>query len=64
MRYIEDFIGAVKVEQQKIAASLVAGNATDMAAYKNLVGEHAGLQKALNILDNLLKEDDEQANKR
>lgn len=59
MRYVEDFIGAIKVRQAEIASSLTAGHAVDYAAYQRLVGQNAGLEEALQILNNLLKEDDE-----
>ncbi|NBS17622.1 MAG: hypothetical protein EBT06_10460 [Gammaproteobacteria bacterium] len=58
MRYVSDFIGAVEAEQLKIARSLALGNAKSYEAYQYLVGEHQGLAKALEILNNLLKEDD------
>lgn len=59
MRYVEDFVGQVKVRQAEIAASLVAGKAANYETYLKLVYEHQGLEKALNILNNLLREDDE-----
>ena len=58
MRYVSDFIGAIEAEQEKIAKSLVVGNASNFEAYQKLVGEHQGLGKALEILNNLLKEED------
>jgi hypothetical protein len=59
MRYIEDFIGAIKARQAEIASSLTAGNAVNFETYQRLVGQHAGLAEALEVLNNLLKEDDE-----
>lgn len=59
MRYVEDFIGAIKVRQAEIASSLVAGHATNYETYQRLVGLNSGLEEALNILNNLLKEDAE-----
>ena len=58
MRYVSDFIGAIEAEQKKIAGSLAVGNANSYEAYQYLVGEHQGLAKALEILNNLLKEED------
>jgi hypothetical protein len=58
MRYVSDFIGAVKADQQRIAESLVAGNATTHEAYQRLVGQHQGLARALEILNDLLKEEE------
>lgn len=59
MRYIEDFIGAIKVRQAEIASSLVAGHATNYETYQRLVGLNAGLEEAMQILNNLLKEDED-----
>ena len=59
MRYVSDFIDAVKARQAEIGRSLLAGNAADFSAYQRLVGEHAGLESALDILNNLLKEDED-----
>jgi hypothetical protein len=60
MRYVEDFIGAIKVRQAEIASSLVAGNAVNFETYQRLVGQHQGLEEALITLNNLLKDEDEQ----
>ena len=61
MRYISDFIGAVKGRQQLIADSLVNGNAVNFETYQRLVGQHQGLEEALVILNDLLKEDENDA---
>ena len=58
MRYISDFIGAVKSRQRIISDSLVNGNAVNFETYQRLVGQHQGLEEALVILNNLLKEDE------
>jgi hypothetical protein len=60
MRYVSDFIGAIEVEKQNIAKSLALGNAKDYEAYQFLVGQHQGLVKALDILNSLLKEDEDE----
>jgi ABC-type transport system involved in cytochrome c biogenesis ATPase subunit len=57
MRKISDFIGMVKAKQAEIAASLAAGNAADWESYHRMVGHNAGLQEALDVLDNLMKEE-------
>ena len=57
MRTLSDLIGGIKSKQAEIAASLVAGNATNWESYIRLVGHNAGLQEALDILNNLMKED-------
>lgn len=59
MRYESDFIGAIKVRQAEIAGSLTAGHAVNFETYQRLVGQYAGLEEALQILNDLLKENDE-----
>jgi uncharacterized protein (UPF0254 family) len=59
MRYVGDYIGAVEAEKRKISESLVNGNAMTFDAYQRLVGQHQGLVKALEILNDLLKEEDD-----
>jgi hypothetical protein len=59
MRYVSDYIGAVEAEKRKISESLVDGNATTFDAYQRLVGQHQGLGKALDILNDLLREQDD-----
>jgi len=59
MRYVDDFISAVKVRQAEIGNSLIAGHIVNFETYQRLVGQHQGLVEALNILNNLLKEEDE-----
>lgn len=58
MRYVSDFIGAIEVRKAAIARSLVDGNAVTFEAYQRLVGQHQGLEEALVILNDLLKEDE------
>jgi hypothetical protein len=58
MRYVEDFIGAVKARKAEVAESLSQGNAADYAAYQRLCGVIQGMQASLDILENLLREDD------
>ena len=58
-RTLGDFIGALKASQSEIALSLARGNVTTWEAYQRLVGKHDGLEEALTILNNLLKEDNE-----
>lgn len=59
MRYTADFIGAVKARQALIQQSMSQGNPVDWSAYQRLVGEYQGLEQALTILNNLLREEDE-----
>jgi hypothetical protein len=58
VRYISDIISAVKAEQARIAESLTAGNVVNFETYQRLVGQHQGLVKSLEIIENLLKEDE------
>ncbi len=48
-----------KAEQARISQSLVEGHAVNFESYQRLVGQYQGLEKALDILDNILKEQDE-----
>jgi hypothetical protein len=59
MRYIDDFISAVKARQAEIGNSLIAGHIVNFETYQRLVGQHQGLVESLDILNNLLKEEDE-----
>jgi hypothetical protein len=59
MRYVSDFIAAVESKQAEIAASLANGSASDFNSYQRLVGEYSGLQMSIDILNNLLKEDED-----
>jgi hypothetical protein len=59
MNTIGDLIGGIKSRQAEIAASLAAGNAANWETYHRMVGHYAGLQEALDILNNLMREDDE-----
>ena len=58
MRLISDLIDAVKARQAEIAYSLSQGGASNYEAYQRLVGECAGLERSLEIINNLLKEDE------
>jgi hypothetical protein len=60
MRTLSDLIGGIKARQAEIASSLVAGNATNWESYIRLVGHNAGLLEALDILNNLMKEDEDE----
>jgi hypothetical protein len=60
MRLISDFISAVKARQAEIAQGLAHGNAPDYNAYQRLVGENLGLEASLEIINHLLKEDEDE----
>ena len=59
MATLAGFIGLIKQRQDRIAESLVQGNAVTFEAYQRLVGQHQGLEEALVILNDLLKEEDD-----
>ena len=59
MGTIADLIADIKASQSEIALSLAQGNASSWEAYQRMVGQHQGLQEALDILNNILKEEDE-----
>jgi uncharacterized membrane protein (UPF0136 family) len=59
MKTLGDLIGGIKARQAEIASSLVAGNATNWESYVRLVGHSAGLDEALDILNQLMKESNE-----
>ena len=58
MRYITDFISAVKARRAAIADSIATGNCVNFEAYQRLVGQLQGLEESLEILNQLLKEED------
>jgi hypothetical protein len=57
MALLADFIGRIKQRQERIAESLVQGNAVTFEAYQRLVGQHQGLEEALLIVNQLLEEE-------
>ena len=59
MRTLGDLIGAIESRQAEIRLSLADGNAATWESYQRMVGHYAGLNEALQILNDLLKEDDE-----
>ena len=59
MRTLSDLIGAIEARQAEIRLSLADGNAASWEAYQRIVGHYAGLAESLQILNQLLKEDDE-----
>ena len=59
MRYVSDIIDAVKARQVVIEKSLAAGHASSFDSYQRLVGEYAGLSTAIDIINNLLNEEEE-----
>ena len=59
MATLGDLIGGIEASQRDIAASLAQGNAPTWEAYQRLVGQYEGLQRALDILNNLMREERE-----
>lgn len=60
MNTIGDLIGGLKVLQSEISLSLARGNAPTWESYQRMVGQHQGLQDALDLIDQLLKEDEDE----
>ena len=54
---ISDLIGRVKVRRQEIALALADGHAINIESYHRLVGQYQGLGEALDMIDDLLKEE-------
>lgn len=54
-----DIIHAVKARQDEIARALAQGSATTWEAYQRLVGEHDGLERTLEIINNLLEKEED-----
>ena len=58
MNLINDLIGRIKQSRQGIAEAMVNGNCTNFETYQRLVGQSIGLQEALQIIETLLKEEE------
>jgi hypothetical protein len=59
MGTISDLIAGIKASQSDIALSLARGNASTWEAYQRMVGQYQGLEQTLEILNNILKEEDD-----
>jgi hypothetical protein len=59
MGYISDLVSGIKASQSEISLSLARGNASTWEAYQRMVGQYQGLEQALEILNNILKEPDD-----
>jgi len=59
MKPISDLIGAIESRKAEISLSLAAGNAATWETYQRMVGHYAGLAESLQILNQLLKEDND-----
>ena len=60
MNTVGDLIGGLKVLQSEISLSLARGNAPTWETYHRMVGQYKGIQDALDLLDKLLKEDEDE----
>ena len=56
---VSDLIARIKVEQSQVTAVLQAGTAVNFESYQRLVGHYQGLDEALNIINQLLNEDEQ-----
>jgi hypothetical protein len=56
---LSELIGRLKERRLEIALSLADGHAINIESYHRLVGQYQGLGEALDILDDILKEKDE-----
>jgi hypothetical protein len=56
---ISELIGKIKERRLELALSLADGHAINIESYHRLVGQYQGLGEALDILDNILKEKDD-----
>lgn len=56
---VADLIGKIKERRLELALSLADGHAINIESYHRLVGQYQGLGEALDMLDDILKEKDE-----
>lgn len=56
MNFISELINRIEAEKQEIAKAMVNGNCVNFESYQQLVGQSIGLNKALEVLNNLLEE--------
>ena len=58
--FISDIISRTREEQLKLADTLTAGNnVNSFEDYQRLVGRYEGFQETLNIINEILREDEE-----
>jgi hypothetical protein len=58
VKTLGDLIAGIKASQTAISLALAHGKAPNWDAYNRLTGQYQGLQDALDILNNLMKEDE------
>lgn len=54
---IEQLIHRIKVRQAELQMSLAQGTPMTWEAYQRMVGEHQGLQGAMDMIDAMLEEE-------
>jgi hypothetical protein len=59
MKTVNDLINGIKASQSEISLALAMGKAQTWEAYQRMVGTYQGLQDSLDILNNLLRDEDE-----
>ena len=57
---IEQLIHRIKVRQAELQMSLAAGTPMTWEAYQRMVGEHQGLQGAMDMIEAMLQEEKNQ----
>lgn len=57
---IEQLIHLIKIRQSELQLSLAVGMAFNFDAYQRMVGEYQGLQRTLDMIDNMLEEEKDQ----
>lgn len=56
---VSELIGKIKTQRLELALSLADGYAINIESYHRMVGRYQGLGEALDILDEILTEKDE-----
>jgi hypothetical protein len=60
--FISEIISRTRDEQAKLAVTLTAGsNVNSFEDYQRLVGRFEGFKQTLDIIDEILREDDEES---
>lgn len=60
MRVLSDLISAIKASQSELKDSLAGGYAPNIESYNRMVGQYAGLQESLDILERLMDEENDE----
>ena len=60
MRLVSDLISAIKTRQSDLKDSLARGYALNIESYNRMVGQYAGLQESLDILERLMDEENDE----